>query len=598
MTWILKHTILRWVFLNYIRLLNRAKMTEYGFMVIMAAFIGVMGGLGAIGFRYLIGSIQNISWGTTEYSLEAVRALPWYWIIPVPAAGGLLVGLLVYFFAREAKGHGVPEVMEAVALRHGVIRPRVVLAKMFASAICIATGGSVGREGPIVQIGSAFGSTLGQLLRVSKKRLRTFVGCGAAAGISATFNAPIAGAIFSLEIILSDFGVPQFSPIVISSVLAAVVSRHYLGNFPAFSVSEYQLISPWELITYTMLGLACGFVAVTYIRSVYFLEDNFDKLKVPGYAKAALGGFIIGCIGVFFPEIFGVGYETISSALEGGLAWKLLLVLLIIKLLATSITLGSGGSGGIFAPSLFLGAMTGGLLGTVFHTLFPGITAESGAYAIVGMGAVVAAATHAPITAILIIFELTSDYKIVLPLMLACIISTIFALRMKRESIYTLKLIRRGVNIFKGQEKNILKSILVKSIMNNNVTLVSEDTPISRLVELAGNSSRSSFYVEDESHAIVGVIDDISLRQALASSHHLKNIIIAEDITNTRINTVQMNDSLDNVMRLFASEHVDELPVISSEHDKKVIGIININDALAAYNNALLKREHEEASTA
>jgi CIC family chloride channel protein len=567
-------------------------------MVIIALLIGVAGGFGAIGFRYLIGLIQRISWSIQdpEHSLRVLHNIPWYWILVVPAIGGLLVGLIVHFFAREARGHGVPEVMEAVALRHGVIRARVVVAKMFASAICIGTGGSVGREGPIVQIGSAFGSAVGQLFRVSHNRLRTFVGCGAAAGISATFNAPIAGAIFSLEIILSDFAVSQFSPIVISSVLAAVVSRHFLGDFPAFLVSEYQLISPWELVSYTLLGLVCGFIAIAYTKSVYLFEDGFEKIKLPPYIKPAAGGLIIGAIGIYVPEIFGVGYETITQALEGAIVWKTLLLLLVIKLLATSITLGSGGSGGIFAPSLFLGAMAGGLLGTGFHTFFPEITAESGAYAIVGMGAVVAAATRAPITAILIIFELTNDYKIVLPLMLACIISTLFAMGLKRESIYTLKLIRRGVNIFKGREKNILRSILVKDIVERDVKMVSENTPISSLVDLATNSTRSCFYVQDASHKLIGFIDEISLRQALASSQHLKNIFIAEDITNAKVTTVQESDNLDFVMGKFSSENVDELPVVSASDPGKVTGIITLHNAIAAYNNELLRLEQGETA--
>jgi CIC family chloride channel protein len=575
--WMLRYSLSRKALLAYVRTLDRAKMTEHGFMIIMAVIIGVVGGLGAIGFRSLIGFFQRTFWGAPEYSLEAVRNLPWYWILLVPAGGGLVVGLIVYFFAREAKGHGVPEVMEAVALRHGVIRPRVVLAKMFASAVCIASGGSVGREGPIVQIGSAFGSAVGQFFRVSQGRLRTLVGCGAAAGISATFNAPIACAIFSLEIILSDFRMVQFSPIVISSVLAAVVSRHFLGDFPAFIVSEYQLISPWELLTYTALGLIGGMVAVAYTKTIYFCEDSFDKIKIPSYLKAALGGFVIGCIALLFPEIFGVGYETITSALMGQMVWKALLLLLLVKLVATSITLGSGGSGGIFAPSLFLGAMVGGLMGTGFHHFFPEYTAESGAYAIVGMGAVVAAATHAPITAILIIFELTSDYKIVLPLMLACIISTLVAVKMQRESIYTLKLIRRGINIFLGREKNILKSILVKDIMDREVQLVSENTPIAKLIELATNSTHSCFFVQDDSGDLVGVIDEMSMRQALASSQYLRDVFIAEDITSTG--------------------DLDALPVVDSSDPRKVIGIIELHSAIAAYNNELLKREHAEAET-
>ncbi|MFQ5691314.1 MAG: chloride channel protein, partial [Gemmatimonadota bacterium] len=224
--------------------------------------IGCLGGLGAVGFRLLIKLVQRGAWGDVTYSLDLVRSHPWWWILLIPAVGGLIIGPLVYFLAPEAKGHGVPEVMEAVAMRSGAIRPRLVLVKSLASGLCIGTGGSVGREGPIVQIGSALGSTIGQWLRVSGTRLRTLAACGAAAGIAATFNAPIAGALFAVEIILGDFGVSQFSPIVISSVMATVISRHFLGDFPAFEVPPHQMVSAWELVTFGMLGIVAAVVSL------------------------------------------------------------------------------------------------------------------------------------------------------------------------------------------------------------------------------------------------------------------------------------------------------------------------------------------------
>jgi len=329
-------------------------------MTILAVIVGLAGGFGAIGFRYLIEFFQSISYGSVGNLIDAVQLIPWYFRIGIPAAGGLLVGPLVYFFAREAKGHGVPEVMEAVALRSGIIRKRVVFIKSLASAICIGTGGSVGREGPIVQIGSAIGSTIGQELKVSADRIRTLVGCGAAAGIAATFNAPIAGLMFALEIVLGDFGLATFSPIVISSVAATAVSRYFLGDAPAFIVPAYELISAWELPLYVILGLFCALVGVTFTKVLYRLEDMFDGLKFPEYLKAVLGGLILGAMALVFPHLLGVGYEAIDLALIQELSWWLMFLLVLCKILATSITIGSGGSGGIFAPSLFMGAMAGG----------------------------------------------------------------------------------------------------------------------------------------------------------------------------------------------------------------------------------------------
>ncbi|MBW1995953.1 MAG: chloride channel protein, partial [Deltaproteobacteria bacterium] len=463
--------------------LSRLGTNEHTIMAVLAFAVGIGGGYGAIGFRHLIDFFQSIAYGSSESLLEVVKTLPWYLRILLPALGGMVVGPLVYFGAREAKGHGVPEVMEAVALRNGFIRKRVVVIKSLASAITIGTGGSVGREGPIVQIGSAIGSTIGQLLHVSADRMKTLVGCGAAAGIAATFNAPIAGSMFALEIILGDFGLATFSPIIISSVTATAISRHYLGDFPAFLVPQHKMVSFWEFPFYLGLGLFCAVIAVIFIKVLYRTEDIFDELKFPEYLKAILGGAALGAMSLLFPHLLGVGYGAIDQALMGLSAWWVLLLLIPFKILATSITIGSGGSGGIFAPSLFLGAMAGSLFGMGVHTLFPELTATPGAYGLVGMAAVVGGTTHGPLTAILIIFEMTGDYKIILPLMTTCIISTVAGRQMMRESIYTLKLIRRGIDIRAGKEVNVLKSIPVKEVMNPNVETLTESLTMEQLAD-------------------------------------------------------------------------------------------------------------------
>ncbi|MFC1562845.1 chloride channel protein [candidate division KSB1 bacterium] len=573
------------------KLFPQSLKTEQLFVIVIAVFIGLIGGFGATGFRYLIRIVQRISYGDWSYTLDLVRSIPWYIKVIIPACGGLLVGLIVYFFAREAKGHGVPEVMESVALKAGKIRPRVVFAKAFASSICIGTGGSVGREGPIVQIGSALGSTIGQFFKVPASTLKTFVGCGAAAGIASTFNAPIAGAFFALEIILGDFAVPQFAPIVISSVIATVVSHYFLGNYPAFLIPEYQLISPWELIPYVILGVLAALIGILFIKSIYGLEDFFDSVKFPEYLKPVIGGLIIGSISILFPEILGIGYEAISLALEEKLIWFILLFLIFFKLVAVSITLGSGGSGGIFAPSLFLGAMTGGILGLVVHSLFPGVTASYGAYALVGMGAMVAATTHGPITAIIIIFELTNDYKIILPLMIACIISTVTAMRLKRESIYTMKLIRKKINIFIGKEINILKSLHVKDVMTKDYELVTEDTKLNLLLEKLVKSKHSSLFMVNKYNMYSGIITMHDLRSAFLETDSLQHILIAKDVAISEDYTVTMEDNLDYVIKIFGQKNLDELPIIENINTLKIIGSVSKIRVIEAYNQEILRRD-------
>ncbi len=567
---------------------DNLRRSEQVYMVIVSLVIGLLAGLCAVGFRLLIQSLNELAWGEGQYTLEYIDQLPFWWKLLVPATGGLIVGLIIHYFAREAKGHGVPEVMEAVALRGGRIRPRVVVAKMFASGLSIATGGSVGREGPIVQIGSALGSSIGQWLRVDERRLRTLVGCGAAAGIAGTFNAPVAGALFAVEIILGDFGVAQFSPIVIASVAGTVVSQHFLGDFPAFEVPPYELVHVYELGAYVVLGLLAAIVAVWFVRVLYATEDYFDAIKLYPPFKTAIGGFVIGCIGLFVPHIFGVGYEAINEALNGNLGWAFMLLLVLVKILAVSITIGSGGSGGVFAPSLFIGAMLGGGVGSIVHSVWPATTAGAGAYALVGMGAVVAAGTHAPITAILILFELTANYQIILPLMVSCIIATLLATRLKEESIYTLKLIRRGIDIHKGKALNVLRHVLVRDQMRTDVRTVNRGDGLIDVLSAFIDHPGVTLFVVDAERRLRGVITSAEVRGVMDDAATLETLVVAQDLIGaTVVPSVSPDDSLADVMRHLGS-YRGELPVVD---EGRIVGVIWPEDVIERYNTEIFKRD-------
>ncbi len=385
--------------------LDKRDIPESGMIMVTALIVGVGAGLGAVFFRWLIGAVHSISY---EH-VAAYLSYPYYLVI-IPAIGGLIIGPLIYKYPLEAKGHGVPEVMEAVALRAGRMRHRVVVLKALASSICIGTGGSVGQEGPIAQIGSGFGSTVGQMLKLSDERVRNLVACGAAGGIAATFNAPIGGALFALEVILGRLHTVYFAAVVISAVTASVISQAFSGDTTVFTVPEYVLVSPWELLLYTLLGLLAALGAYLFARTLYLFEDGWERFPIPGYLKPMIGGAVLGVVGILsfkiddFPAVFGVGYETIDLALVSGLTFQIAFALLFVKILATNLTLGSGGSGGVFAPSLFMGAMLGEAFGQVVNYFFPGITAPPGTYALVGMAALFGGAAHAPATAILILF--------------------------------------------------------------------------------------------------------------------------------------------------------------------------------------------------
>ncbi len=569
------------------QLLGYFRQTTYIYMVLLSVVIGLLGGLFAVGFRKFINFGNYLAWQESEYTLAYINELPFWWKIAAPAIGGLIVGLIIYYFAREAKGHGVPEVMEAVALKGGRIRPRVVIVKMLASGICIASGGSVGREGPIVQIGSAIGSTLGQWLRVGQRELRTLVGCGAAAGIAGTFNAPVAGALFAVEIILGDFAVSHFAPIVISSVAATVVGRYFLHDVPAFRVPTYELVHANELFAYALLGLLAGVVALAFVKFLYASEDLFDRIRLYPPVKAMLGGAVIGVIALRFPHVYGVGYEAIEETLRGNveMAWQILLALVAIKILAVSITIGSGGSGGIFAPSLFIGAMLGGAMGAVVHSTWPASTAGPGAYALVGMGAVVGATTHGPITAILIIFELTSDYKIILPLMLAVVLATAVARLFTHESIYTLKLIRRGVKFSTTMDLTVLRQITADQVRPGRVPVVRPDEPFQNVVEQLEQHGPIDFVVANEEGTYLGMLTVDDIQMALLEREAVPLLVVGE-VMRANIPSVRPDEPLDSVFNKFVAHEVVALALTHGE-TKKVVGTITRTAVMGAYMQAL-----------
>jgi CIC family chloride channel protein len=558
--------------------------SENAVMVTTSALVGVGTGLAAVFFRWLIAFFKQIAFGGGETVLSFLGS---YYVILIPAVGGLFVGPLVHFFAREAKGHGVPEVMEAVALRGGRIRPVVVLVKALASSICIGTGGSVGREGPIVQIGSALGSTFGQVLRLSDERIRTLVACGAAGGIAATFNAPIAGVIFALEVILREFSAGYFSMVVIAAVTSSVLSQAFLGNFPAFQVPPYFLVSPWELLFYTVLGLLAAFVALAFIFLLYRTEDLFEAWKFPEYLKPTVGGLGVGLVGLYAPEIFGVGYETIETALHGQLAAVFMLALVGLKLLATSLTLGSGGSGGVFAPSLFLGAMLGGAFGSLVHYWAPETTASSGAYALVGMAAVFSGAARAPITAVLILFEMTRDYRIILPLMFATGVSTLVSARLSRENIYTFKLKRRGVDLDRGRDFNLMRSIRVSEAMTpvEELKTVTPETSFEALTSLFQTTHSHGFAVVDGQRQFIGIVALADLENALKRNQVAGTV---KDICTTRVVTAFPDESLERVTRRIGTRDVGRVPVVDRFNPGRLLGMVHRADIIRSYNHALM----------
>lgn len=423
-------------------------------LLTLALLVGVGAGLGAVVFRYMIEGLTRVFTGFDDYAGQGRVAnpnLPWlgpWFVVLAPVVAGLLYGPLVYRFAREARGHGVPEVMVAVARNGGRIRPRVAVVKALASALCIGGGGSVGREGPIVQIGSALGSSLAQRLYVDERRIKLLVACGAAGGIAATFNAPLAGVFFAMELILRQFEAESFGMVVLSSVTASVIGRSILGDSPFLRLPTFHVDHVIQYPLFALLGLIAGLIGVGFSRVLYAVEDGCDwAWRGPEWARPAVGGLLLGVLLLVLPEMYGVGYPVLGKAVAGGYGIAFLIALLVGKLIACSLTIGIGGSGGVFAPSLFCGAMAGAAFGDIVHVVAPSSGGSVGAYALIGMGAVFAGAARAPITAVVIMFELTGEYTIILPLMLAIVLASGVSHLVSGDTVYTRKLLRRGIDI-------------------------------------------------------------------------------------------------------------------------------------------------------
>ncbi|MEW6717251.1 MAG: chloride channel protein [Chloroflexota bacterium] len=597
-----KQTIFRKQPFSFPSLIDRIQPDSEIFLVTISLIIGIAAGLGAVAFRYMI---TGIEWLGYTWFPSWAGVIGKGYVILIPCLGGLIVGPLTYFFAREAKGHGVPEVMEAVALKGGRIRPIVALIKALASALTIGSGGSVGREGPIVQIGSAIGSTLGQILHLSENRIRNLVACGAAGGIAATFNSPIAGVIFALEIILGEFNVSSFSSLVISAVSASVIGRIVFDNMPAFKIPmEYGVASLWEFPLYLLLGVLAGLFGWIYVRTVYFSEDVFNRVKkIPEWVKPAVGGIILGGIALAYPlltgvqwehipHVFNVGYNVIESALGNHLVLKAAFVLLMVKLLATSLTLGSGGSGGIFAPALFMGAMLGSAFELTLRPFFPSIIGPEGAFALVGMGALFAASAHAPITSVIILFELTGNYKIILPLMLTVVIATLISRKLLRgESIYTLKLSRRGVQLRRGKEVDIMESITVREVMTSNPITVKPELKVSALPDLFIQTNMHGFPVVDDEGKLWGIVTISDYRKAMKKNGMTAKERTIKDIATHALVTAYPDENVSVVLKRMAPRDLSRIPVVSRQDKRHLIGILRRNDIVRAYDIGTLRRE-------
>ena len=572
---------------------------------VLAALTGACAALMTWLFISMSKGIQSIFYGDSfiHNSLEG-SGREW-WIIFIPALGGLIAGIIIEYWSKDAKGAGVPIVMEAVAVKKARLSAKKAVAKCFASAASIGTGMSLGRVGPMIVICSTIGSEIGQRTGKTVEETRTMVGCGAASAITAAFNAPLGGVLFAIELIMAELKTRSFIPIVVAAVIATTVGRSLTGDVAAFdSIPHYTLSSPIEYPFYIVLGIIVGLAAATFIKLMNLVEDkieNFDNVPIP--LRTCIGGLCVGLIALSFPHVLGNGFDVTSDLISldtdnndnlivgnsfpidtdvsSGVGSLLIFILSImaLKIIATSVSIGSGGSGGIFTPSLFIGAAIGAGLGLVLNSY--GIVSHPGAFALVGMAAFVASTTRATLTAIVLLFEMTATYEIILPLMLSCVVADAVCYVLSEHSFYTSKLAKRGINVDLGAGQDLMRMIRVKEAMSSDVMTIKPHEPLEVALQIIEDTGHMGLPVVNEKEELYGIITWSDIHEAVLK--HERHMTV-KDYCTTDLITITPEDTLTQALDSLGYKEISHLPVVRKENDKKIIGIITKGDLIKAYN--------------
>ncbi|MHA1536372.1 MAG: chloride channel protein [Alphaproteobacteria bacterium] len=562
---------------------------------ILAAVLGIAAAYGAIAFRDLVSMVQWAALSTpSEDLLKFMVRVEWWQIVLAPTLGGLAVGLIVRFFTAEQRPLAVAEVIEAAALKSGRMDLSSGLKAAVVSAISIGSGASVGREGPVVHLGASLAAFVADKLNLTRGRALTLLGCGVAAAVAASFNAPIAGVFFALEVVVGHYALSAFAPIVIASVVGTVISRAHYGDFPAFIVSQHVVASPWEFALFAALGVASAGTAYLFMRSIFAMHDVAGKLPGPVWLRPALAGLVIGLLALVFPQILGVGYGVTDQALKGALGLELLLALVVLKIFATALCLGFGFGGGVFSPSLVVGAMLGGAFGSAAALVTPDNLSSPGVYSMVGMGAVAGAVLGAPISTILIVFELTGDYKVTIAVMIAVVFASIIVRDVLGRSYFTWQLERRGVDLSGGRENIHLKAIKVGRVMESRITTLDASATLTELRRRIVRAPSGVVFVTDAEGRLEGMITMADLSEALFDLS-LDKFVSAGEMARPPHDFVEAGISLDRAVAAFGAAAKEPfLPVVESRRTMKLVGILTEREVMLAQQRALLKARAEE----
>src|SRR5215471_6096262 len=557
-------------------------------MSFLAAGIGLLAGIVAYILYKLIGLFTNLfffhEWTTTFRSVGGHHLGAW--VIGVPVIGGLIVGIMAKYGSSKIKGHGIPEAMEAVLVNRSRIEPKVAFLKPISAAIAIGTGGPFGAEGPIIQTGGALGSLVGQILHTTAVERKVLLACGAAAGMSATFNTPIAGVILAIELLLFEFKSRSFIPLVIASTLATAVHMQLLGPGPMFQVGQVDFGIPRALPFYLVLGPLCGLAAIVLSKALYWVEDLFEKLPVDKFWWPAIGALGLGIIGFFVPRVLGVGYDTIGAILNGELAWKVLLVVMIAKFAALVISLGSGTSGGLLAPTFMWSAAMGGLFAMIGNHVFPNAHLSPAAFALITMGAVFETASRATFSFIIFAFEITRDYNSVLPLMLVAVIADgIAMLFMPRSSIMTEKLARRGLRVHQDYEADVLTQVTVADTMEKDAPVIPAGTRVGEVAERIARhdpavARHEAMLISDGDGKLAGIVTRGDILRALEQDK--TGAITVEQAGNTKVVVAYPDELVSEAAAKLLRFEIGRLPVVDRVDEHRIVGYLGRAAILAA----------------
>ena len=573
--------------LKLTNVLTSQGISEYTFLIIFSVILGTVAGLAAVGFHQFVELITHLFFGQHKLSIIKFK----YIIILVPVIGMFVQWIMVKTAPRQAKQRGVLEIIKSVSLRNGDISFKTTLFHFLAPAICIGTGGTVGPEAPAAQSGAGAVSAVGKLLGLSESRLRIFTAAGAGAAIAGVFNTPLAGIFFAIEVVLlNDLKASALSAFLLSSVSASAVSRMFLGNEIKFHISPLELGPYSHFVFYLLLGVGAGLLSIAFIKANEYGTVKFQQLykRISPLTGMLVVGLLMGLAGFIRPEIFGIGYKGINDILSHSYTPGYVIELLVLKFVLVILILRSGGFGGIFAPSIFMGACYGYLFAFGLSHIFQ-VPLDTTAYTLVGMGALLAGVNSVPITAILILFEMTNNYHFILPLMLGIVGSNSVAHLALNGSIYLRELRHAGYQYASGHETRVLRSMLVEEVTRLKILTVSEATPLSEVVRRFLEENHDTMYTINKEGHITGQITSSTLRHVLAEYENLQDVLVAKDIADPNVIHIDANENLEHAMKVFARQRVEELPVVYQDKTTQILGTLHYQDILNAYNQNVAK---------